>query len=851
MVLFKQKKLAASIALSLGTLSLGTLASGTVVAESEKEALVLEEVSVLVSPIRDSQRAAIDAKRMADNYVDVISADTIGRFPDQNLADALARVPGLAVERDQGQARYVNFRGAPFRYTALAIDGIQIPGAENGRVPRFDSFPAVITSRIEANKAITPAMPGEAIAGYINIDTFDPFAKEGFGLSMDVGSGQQQMGDGDIDTRSLRLSWSGENIGVMVYGSKDSREQITDNREFDITQDAASGDLIANDMEFRSYKVDRENEAYGGQLEYRFDDGLSRVFVSSLYSEFKDHEQRNQYAFDLAGGADAIGGSVAPGDTGYQPLVLVQRWLQDGEYSNSTDSQTLGMDLQLSDWFLEARYNHTETENNMLLPIVLSAGGTVAADYDISDLEDPSLTLYNRFTQTPVDLADINYSTFLGMPISSELLVESNQFKLDGTRELNFWGHDHKLQMGLLYDQRESSGYALSTVRSAFPAGIDIGSFDTGNTWDSDFSNGIGGTYFDNAGLLAAWEAAIGGKVKGAPTDDQLVNIDEDITSLYLMNTTEFNWGNVVYGVRVENTDYTSSGPDANYSGSFTNVLPSVHMNYDVTDDQKLRLSFNTGISRPTYNEWRASASVNILNDSIGGGNPALEEEKSWGMDASYEWYLGDSSLVAVGAYYRSIDKVIYDAISTIDAGLYYAPAAGQQWDYIGTVNGKDGELQGVELNVIAQASDVFSLDADNPLGGFGFSGNVSVLDSEFETLEGEKFSLPGTSELVYNTSMYYEWDGFSIRLNYQYRDDWMTATESAGMAEYWGPQKRLDMSMRYALPFDIYGAEVSLYLNANNLTDAVDVRYTGTLDTPNQVERYGRRYMAGVRVSF
>lgn len=845
MVVFKKQQLAMAIALSLGA-SVGATAQEQ---NSNSSAELFEEVVVTATPIRDSQKAAIDAKRFADNYVDVISSDTIGRFPDQNLADALARVPGLAVERDQGQARYVNFRGAPFRYTALAIDGMQIPGAENGRVPRFDSFPAVITSRIEANKAITPAMPGEAIAGYINIETFDPFVKEGLGVSMDIGSGKQEMGGGDVDTRSLRLSWSGDNIGVMVYGSEDSREQITDNREMDLT--GTSDGLVLNDIEYRSYKVERENEAYGGHLEYRFDDGMSRFFVSSVYSEFTDHEQRNQYAFDVATGAGYAGTTVAPGDSGYQPMVLVQRWLQDGEYSNSTDSQTLGMDLQLSDWFFEVRYNHTETENNMLLPIILSAGGSVAADYDISDLEDPSLTLYDRGTQTPIDLADINYSTFLGMPISSELLVESSQFKLDATRELNFWGHEHKLQMGLLYDQRESSGYALSTVRSPLPSGIDIDSFDTGDAWDSDFSNGIGGTYFDNAGLLAAWEAAIGGKVKGSPVDDQLVNIDEDITSLYMMNTTEFNWGNMVYGVRVENTDYTSSGPDAKYSDSFMDVLPSVHINYNVTDDQKLRLSLNTGISRPTYNEWRASASVNILTDSIGGGNPALEEEKSWGVDASYEWYLGDSSLVAVGAYFRSIDSVIYDAVSTIDAGLYYAPAAGEQWDYIGTVNGKDGELKGLELNVIAQASDVFGLEASNPLGGFGFSGNVSVLDSEFETLEGDQFSLPGTSDLVYNASMYYEWDGFSIRLNYQYRDDWMTATESAGMAEYWAPQERLDMSLRYALPFDLYGAEVSLYLNANNLTDAVDVRYTGSDDTPNQVERYGRRYMAGVRINF
>ena len=59
----------------------------------------IEEVLVSANPIRDSQQAALDAKRYADNVVDVVAADTIGRFPDQNLADSLARLPGIAVER--------------------------------------------------------------------------------------------------------------------------------------------------------------------------------------------------------------------------------------------------------------------------------------------------------------------------------------------------------------------------------------------------------------------------------------------------------------------------------------------------------------------------------------------------------------------------------------------------------------------------------------------------------------------------------------------------------------------------------------------------------------------------------
>ncbi len=106
----------------------------------------MEEVVVMGKPIKASQQSAIEAKRLADNVADIISADAVGRFPDQNLADALGRIPGMGIERDQGQARYVSFRGSPKRYTTTAFNGIDVPGVENGRIPRFDAYPSVITS---------------------------------------------------------------------------------------------------------------------------------------------------------------------------------------------------------------------------------------------------------------------------------------------------------------------------------------------------------------------------------------------------------------------------------------------------------------------------------------------------------------------------------------------------------------------------------------------------------------------------------------------------------------------------------------------------------------------------------
>lgn len=811
--------------------------------QTEETEFRQQTVVVTATPIRDSQQAAIEAKREAPNVVDIISADTIGRFPDQNLADSLGRLPGLAIERDQGQARYVNFRGAPFRYTAIAFDGIDVPGAQNGRIPRFDSFPSVITSAVEANKAITPDMPGEAVSGFINVKTFSPFDAEGFGASLEVGYGEQELGGGPVNKYNGRLSWSNDQFGWVVFGSNNRRVQNTDNREYDWSED---GEI--NELDFRSYFVEREDNAYGGKLEFRPGGQVERVFASTLFTEFIDNEERNQYVFDLAGGAEAIGSAVS-GESGYQPLVFVNRLLEYGRYDNSTWTSTLGADFNAGDWYVEARANYTETEDNTFLPIPYSLYGQAAASYDVSNVESPELYVYAPFTMTEMDINQVSYAASIGLVVATGLDNEAMKFKLDAERDMSLFGRDTTVKIGGQWDSREATGFALVQDTSVgFPDGFDFSDYMTGVKWYSDFNNTIGGTYYQNEKLRSDWANGIGGFPVNVP-DDQEISIEEDIFALYAMATSEFDGGNFVYGARVEMTDYTSAGPsiDVDYSDDYVSFLPSAHLNLDLNEDMKLRFSASTGLSRPTYNEMRASASVDVPGQTVVGGNPTLDAEKTWGGDISFEWYYAPASIFSAGAFYRHVDDVIYASSSTIDGGIYLDSAAGEDWTYTGYVNGKSGHLSGLELNFIGQAEDFLP----ETFSGFGVSGNLTVLDSEFETNEGNTFSLPGTSDLIWNASVYYEKFGLSARLNYQYRDAWLSTTENDGLAEYWDEQQRVDASIRYNLPWDVQGAQFTLFANANNLTDETDVRYEGTVATPNQVEGYGRRWLLGVRVDY
>lgn len=816
------------------------LAQATEDLESRQEAVV-----VTASPIRDSEAAAIAAKRDASNVLDIISADTIGRFPDQNLADSLGRLPGIAIERDQGQARYLNFRGAPFRYTAIAFDGITVPGAENGRIPRFDSFPSVVTAAVEANKAITPDMPGEAVSGFINIRTYSPFDREGLGVSLEAGYGEQELGGGPVNKYNGRLSWSNDRFGFVVYGSNNRRVQNTDNREYDL--ELVNDTILVNDLDFRSYFVEREDNAWGGSVEVRPEGPIERVFANTLFSEFTDNEERNQFVFNFAGGAAAIGSEVTPGATGYQPVVLVNRLLQAGTYESSTWTNTLGADAQFGDWRVEGRLNYTETTNELFLPIPYSLAGTVAASYDVTNIEAPIINIFNVGTQTPRSINGLNYAMTLGLIVSSNLNNEAVKAKLDAERDVTLFGRDTTLKIGGMFDTREATGVAIAQGIGGFPSSVNINDYATGVPWYTDFNNSINATYFNNEALRAAWAEAIGGFDLSAPSD-QLISITEDIISVYAMATTEFEGGNIVYGARVEMTDYTSDGPDLNvsYSDDYVNFLPSIHLNLDLTDDLKFRASASTGLSRPTYNELRASAAIDPTSRTAIGGNPTLEAETTWGGDLSLEWYYAPASLLSAGVFYRHIDDVIYADSTTVDGGIYFPEEAGQEWTLSGYVNGKGGYLAGLEANFVGQATFL-----PEPFDGFGVSGNLTLLESEFETNSGTKFSLPGTSDLIYNASIYYEKFGLSARLNYQFRDDWLSTTENDSLGEYWASQQRVDASIRYSIPYAYKGAQFTVFANGNNLTDETDVRYVETARTPNQVEGYGRYWLIGLRADF
>ena len=87
---------------------------------------------VIVIGIRGAQAAALNEQRTNDNISNVISADQLGIFPDRNIAEAMRRIPGVSVEREEkaGDGRYVSIRGLDSALNNFKLNGMNVAQQE-------------------------------------------------------------------------------------------------------------------------------------------------------------------------------------------------------------------------------------------------------------------------------------------------------------------------------------------------------------------------------------------------------------------------------------------------------------------------------------------------------------------------------------------------------------------------------------------------------------------------------------------------------------------------------------------------------------------------------------------------
>ncbi|MGF7152022.1 TonB-dependent receptor [Sphingomonas zeicaulis] len=206
---------------------------------------VADEQDIVVTGLRASFEASMDIKRDSTGVVDAISAQDIGKFPDTNLAESLQRIPGVSIDRRNGEGARVTIRGFGPQFNLVTVNGRQIATSDTNTVGGdqdvdfsratsrsfdFSNLASEGVSRLEVYKTGRSALPSGGIGATINVVTQRPLDRRDSGLTGSIGA--KALYDTSNDDFKVNpevsgvLSWSDDDdrFGVSLFGAYQKRD---------------------------------------------------------------------------------------------------------------------------------------------------------------------------------------------------------------------------------------------------------------------------------------------------------------------------------------------------------------------------------------------------------------------------------------------------------------------------------------------------------------------------------------------------------------------------------------------------------------------------------------------------
>src|SRR3982074_581996 len=259
--------------------------------------LAIEEVSQQIVVRGERERGEIEAlnrERTADTIIQVLPAEVITSLPNTNVADALGRLPGISLERDEGEGKYIQIRGTEPRLSNLTINGVRITSPESDvRTIKLDVIPAVLVESIELSKTLSANQDGDAIGGSVNLitrtaDDEPYYAVSGiYGYTPIINGRQLTQFDGTV---AKRLG-AGKRLGVALTGSYDYNPRGFNNIEPspDTAPFGPGGAPVAvfTGIHLREYQYRRHRYGFAGSADYRIGKASS-AYIRGVFADFRD-----------------------------------------------------------------------------------------------------------------------------------------------------------------------------------------------------------------------------------------------------------------------------------------------------------------------------------------------------------------------------------------------------------------------------------------------------------------------------------------------------------------------------------------------------------------------------------
>ena len=824
-----------------------------------------------------SLAAATETKRKAAYGVDSINSTDIGKFPTQNVAEALQLVTGVAITRPRGEGLYVSVRGLGPQFQSTLVNGRTVAindlienGGAQGRQFRFEMLPAEFVSQIDVIKTPTADMTEGALGGNIDVKTFHP---------LDVGTKTTLNLRGTYTTMTEKVKPNAtvlssfktkdDQFGILVgaqYWAKSVRNDRFYNTGWNLIPRFAQtlGGSYYTPTRTRPTVETEDRKRLSGilsaqwrpspELETTLDVSLTRLDVE--YDEF---------GLDIY--PDDPGTSIVPGsftvvgDTVTRATINNVRFMASREYSlNRHDLVNVGL-KQLwnpGDWHVAANVNwsyaHSFHPSNaqgtvrsrmqIIAPLTYDASGGYKVAPTIStpaDVTNPASYIYYPFNIAPKNSKD--WDSYARLDVGRDLDGILTKIQAGGEyhwRKRDYWRRDFTVNIA-----------GNPPISQVVPGGYEALPFD-------DFLSGVSGN------IPRRWAVPITSAFYDTLFTDAIANaplsagdrrasyvVTEKIFGGYVRADYAFPLGGIDisgnFGVRYVHTDQVASGTltlgttptPASFPRKFNNWLPSFNLRAELTSTLIGRLAASRVLTRPNMTQTAPQISVSTDAPTASGGNPDLKPFLATQFDGSLEWYFRPNASLTGAVFYKKMDDYITARNVNIDI-------PGRGTVLLSTqVNGGDAKVYGVE----AAYNQVFDF-LPEPFDGLGFQASYTHTSVRSNYTAGARpivNQLIGLSKNSYNLVGFYDKGPISARLSYVWRGRYLSGNGSTTQTEaYVAPFGSLDGNLSFRiLP------KTLLSLEGINLAGAKAYSYNGIKQRYNEIQYYGRTFLFGVRTEF
>ncbi|HEY9225323.1 MAG TPA: TonB-dependent receptor, partial [Gemmatimonadaceae bacterium] len=650
---------------------------------------------ITVTGERGVQLRSADQKRRSLTVSDVASADEIGQLPDQNVAEAVQRVPGVYMETTRGEGRTVSIRGVAPNLNNVTLNGQPMASTASDRASALDLLPASMVASIEVVKAVTPDMDANTIGGTVNLRTLTAFDRprpfffgifEGLQNDRQVPFGDKQR-PYEIDMTMGRRFGPNQTFGLVLSGSasrRDNAVSVLDPDGWVRVLNRTTGDsmTVSNEIEQQLADNDRTRQGFTTSLDWR-PRPETNVFLRGLYTRTTELERNSEFEITFTGAYEFPRGSKVGRNTASSMELDISRDEETEHlYSFSTGGSqrwgALTMDL-----------------------VAVATRGEAKSFGPDATFENPSATN----VQAPVRLDFSKY--FYGVTPENPAFVKN-----PASYNLNGLSYNSRTVVENTYVG--AADWRLDTDLGRFPAFLKFGAKVQRRDKDIDDTSD---RYGNSTLTLSPWSEPVVGRLQdGASTfvegnvdpfdafvrrargtdslPKDLVNsrvqeidsdayVTEQITAGYVMGTAELGRLTALTGARVEHTSsdaefweldensrlalaqrYTFPSNLTKRSNSYTNVLPAAIFKFDLSEQLVFRAAYTSTIARPQFTQLASYTRANYIPDqtvpgsfegTVTDNNPELKPYTSSNYDLSAEFYPSTGGQFSVGLFQKRI----------------------------------------------------------------------------------------------------------------------------------------------------------------------------------------------------